>query len=476
MDSAATITYRRPFFSTSMLLMFSFLGLAYAVVGFAAFDDRHGVAGLYLLGLVQLTPFLVCMARRQFDFVSLIAVSYFLVVTVGKYNQIFIIDQNFQIDPISRAAIRELTISMLIIYSSYYFVRTFFCPTVDRTEQKKNALLTMTPLLALFLLFIGAISPFVVVLLPSAVQALWTPVDSMVCVLLVCSACPRYPRLFVFGWALVYLARVVYFFYSGTMGAVFFFSCTLFLAALIRPNYLILIVLTFATLVGMAVQSVKGQYRTVLLSAAHLSVLDRFETLEGLLALRYSGRSFTGPSDQDEDASPSLDAEATRDGLSSGLNRLDDDSLERVLDQTPNRVPFWNGSSYSYIFFMFIPRALWPGKPGRTLWHEFGRKYGYLDDSDSITSVSVSYLAEGYMNFGYAGLYATALFMGCFIAFVEWLSDHVFGQYYHFSFLLFLIPISTYSLDLSSIVSLTAMILAAGLAMRRPILYYFTGA
>lgn len=77
-----------------------------------------------------------------------------------------------------------------------------------------------------------------------------------------------------------------------------------------------------------------------------------------------------------------------------------------VMESTPSRVPFQNGTSYKFLAVTLIPRFVWPDKPSindanRTYQLEYG-----LGDSRAVeaTSISVGPLAEAYMNFGWVGV------------------------------------------------------------------------
>lgn len=129
-----------------------------------------------------------------------------------------------------------------------------------------------------------------------------------------------------------------------------------------------------------------------------------------------------------------IQAEATLDGekdmgvlksplggkrYTSAFLRAGDSSLGRVLSRTPERVPFWNGSSYQSILSLFLPRLFFPKKPAVSVWNEFGRRYGYLDAHDRMTSVGFNLFAEGYMNFGWMGLIWTTVCFAIALVFLE---------------------------------------------------------
>ena len=61
------------------------------------------------------------------------------------------------------------------------------------------------------------------------------------------------------------------------------------------------------------------------------------------------------------------------------------------------------GSSYADIFLILIPRFLWDDKPDYHYGTEFGHASGLSALSDELTSISVTYFGEAYLNLLWAG-------------------------------------------------------------------------
>lgn len=78
--------------------------------------------------------------------------------------------------------------------------------------------------------------------------------------------------------------------------------------------------------------------------------------------------------------------------------------LAVVVQTTPGDVPYWGGETYATLLTTLIPRALWPGKPQKTLGQDFGHRYRFLDDHDTGTSCNLPQLVEMYANFGWLGI------------------------------------------------------------------------
>ncbi len=75
-----------------------------------------------------------------------------------------------------------------------------------------------------------------------------------------------------------------------------------------------------------------------------------------------------------------------------------------VVKLTPERVPYWDGESYRALPSTFVPRAIWPDKPTKTVGQDFGHRYYLLAPKDRTTAVNLPQLVELYANFGTAGV------------------------------------------------------------------------
>jgi hypothetical protein len=92
-------------------------------------------------------------------------------------------------------------------------------------------------------------------------------------------------------------------------------------------------------------------------------------------------------------------------------------AMSLILQETPARVPFWNGESYIPLFSKFIPRFMWPDKPTEGMGYKFGTTYRITSTWNTNTSINTPILTELYMNFGFTGLYVGSFILG-FIYFV----------------------------------------------------------
>ena len=84
------------------------------------------------------------------------------------------------------------------------------------------------------------------------------------------------------------------------------------------------------------------------------------------------------------------------------INRLSD--LAYVVQMTPSIVPYARGVTFEPILTKLLPRFFWPNKPRENVGQFYGHRYGFLDPPDSIHSVNLPMVTEGWMNAGWVGV------------------------------------------------------------------------
>lgn len=99
--------------------------------------------------------------------------------------------------------------------------------------------------------------------------------------------------------------------------------------------------------------------------------------------------------------------------------------FSRVVDQTPESVPYWNGETYKPLLTSFIPRALWRGKPEERIGYSVGIRYGFTFPGLPVeTSMNLPWIIEMFMNFGVPGVLIGMSLIGILLAFL----DRVFNR------------------------------------------------
>jgi len=433
----------------------------FSFIAIQLLTDNSGLPYLYLLMMIQMTPFLFSFSLGRPNLIAYVLFNHFVTYSVAKYNQILTVHKIDYLYPAALIAIKELVISTLLIILAYFISRSLLMPSGKKTPLK---LLQLTKR-QLFIIGIYLLSHnFILTLIPRQMATLQFVGNTAAIILLLTAQAPGH-----LGWQIFFMLGGIFsafvFFLNtgmlallGSLGALFFFVFVL--RRQLKPLWFLAV---FAFII-IAIQPVKGAYRNMVDENPRTSTVQKASYLGELLAAKY----FYG-----EEAYQVLagyeEEEDTSSTLMKGFSRIGDDSLERVLAWTPSKVPFWGGETYQTIPYMFIPRFLWPGKPSQIVWNKFGRVYGFLSPDDYRTSVGVGYLAEGYMNFGYLGMYSVAIIMGLLIAFTERLTTYFLKDGYVFTFVCFLVPIMPFAGDLASILS-SILIMACVIFIARPTL------
>ncbi|MGF1587802.1 MAG: hypothetical protein ACFCU7_00905 [Pleurocapsa sp.] len=93
--------------------------------------------------------------------------------------------------------------------------------------------------------------------------------------------------------------------------------------------------------------------------------------------------------------------------------------FSKVIEDTPQTVPYWNGGSYLSLLTKFIPRVIWANKPQETIGNQFGQRYHLIAHLNTQTSVNLPWLVELYANFGAVGVLIGMSFFGVLLALIE---------------------------------------------------------
>lgn len=83
-----------------------------------------------------------------------------------------------------------------------------------------------------------------------------------------------------------------------------------------------------------------------------------------------------------------------------------------VIKRTPEKVPYWGGSSYEIFLTKFVPRIFWKNKPSDEIGNIAGKRYNVLKSNDMVTSWNFSVINEFYANFGVKGIIIGTFLIG----------------------------------------------------------------
>lgn len=433
--------------------------ILYSICALKVTERTPGLYPLYLLMLIQITPFLFCFVKQDYNFIGFILFNHFFTYSVAKYNSLVTILRLDYIYPEASKAIYELTVCTVFIIAGYFAARTFI-PTEKHKERFKLLVLNRWQLIVVscYVIFV----PLFLKYLPIWFLTFHFATMGADMMLLLSSTSPGHERLSFYLQMGVVVSTIWYFLTTGALTMVGVLAAYIFIAGCIRKLPSLFILPLILTVIGSSVQTVKTDYRRFISANPNSSLTERADTIVELLTSTYfvarddeevQGTTSTNSLDDDEDDRELSNEEELEKKLLHGFSRVGDDSLERVLDWTPRKVPHWGGETYQHIPFMFIPRVLWPDKPSRHIWNKFGRSYGYLSADDFQTSVGVTYLAEAYMNYGFTGMYTIAFLFGVYVFLIEILSWTIFKGHFAFTFMVYLIPLQWYAADLGSILN-----------------------
>ena len=179
-------------------------------------------------------------------------------------------------------------------------------------------------------------------------------------------------------------------------------SLLLILLAVVRFNKMMIFVVgvTFMFLGGVFWTSIKGEYRSFVNKGSNTQVVmvEKGEALDKLLELsdKQNGNSFS-------------------DAMGNFLDRLQYTyHLAKTMDQVPAVIPHQNGANWgSTLVFILTPRILNPDK-GIYDASVKASKYSGIQYSGRKRGVSISlgYFADGYIDFGYVGMFIPLLLLG----------------------------------------------------------------
>ncbi len=440
-----------PLFNPYTLVAILVLGyLAMSVYIRILWGARTGIEYLYLLILLQAVPVFIAFTRRHFTYIAFIMVFHFFQLSLPKW---FLFQENpllVQTFPEVLTAIQEQTFCTLILILVYYACRNFLFSAVAEKERFQLLTLTRAQVVALscYVLFV----PLLLHRLPAWFLSIHFLLLSADLILLFSAQSPGNRGIIVFTQIAAVIGAFNYFLVSGMMTLMGALVSLVVLVLCLKKRFSGLFLVVAAVILLSAIQTVKGAYRMVIREPSiQLTTSERIGVLWELLSAKYIEGEETEVDEDDEEESDKK--EDIGSNLISGFMRAGDDSLERVLAATPNKVPFWGGETYTIIPYMFIPRAFWADKPSRHFWNKYGRLYGVLSPNDYQTSVGVSFLAEAYMNFGLHGMYLVSVIVGFLIAFVERSSFYILGGYFYFPYIVLLTPLLAPGSDLGSILN-----------------------
>jgi hypothetical protein len=200
-------------------------------------------------------------------------------------------------------------------------------------------------------------------------------------------------------------------FTSGALAQVLFLGLYMLLIIWYQRKRLPIVLISASLLFFLTFNSIKGEYRSLVWGGdySQSNPIEQAQLFVDLAIKRYV--SADQVYQQEDNYSSSTD---------SAINRTAYIVLfSEVMEDTPKPIPYWGGETYLNLFTSFIPRAIWSDKPTENIGNIFGRRYGYLNQDDDVTSLNLPWLVELYANFGELGVLFGMPLLGAFLAIID---------------------------------------------------------
>jgi len=94
-------------------------------------------------------------------------------------------------------------------------------------------------------------------------------------------------------------------------------------------------------------------------------------------------------------------------------------TFSHVVEETPQKVSYWNGETYRPMVTSWVPRALWKNKPEEKAGYAFGVRYSLIGILDTHMSYNLPWLTELYANFGQIGVILGMSLIGLFLGLLD---------------------------------------------------------
>jgi len=404
---------------------------------FAAATDSSGIYWLTLLGTVQLFPMIMSVVKKRLDYLSVSSFATFATYTLGKYNNAFYVRRLTAISNDSLTEIKEMIFCTVLLIGAFYAVRAI--GRFDQESSPRYRIFDTSPGVFFTIAALVLFQPVVETFIPFGARNVYVTFHGFLFFMLFCIRSSKFKFINLAAVGTVILSGIITYLNSGMMTYILLSIILSFITLSLQGKLKQTLLLGFLLYPLSQIQMVKAQYRSYIWTpeGRAFTMVERLglmsALLTGTLEADIATTSFKEvESDEEEDGE-----------LASALDRASDESLERVMALTPSPVPFWNGETYESLLYVMVPRALWPGKPSISNFNKFGKVYGYLGEDDDDTSIAATAFAEGYMNYGYVGLYGVSIFLGVLLAVAQQIGPWLFGGHSVIGFVLFFMPLSS---------------------------------
>lgn len=124
------------FWNPTSVAIIALISFSLSIIGIRLLDDKSGLAALFLLMLIQATPFAISFSTGKLNFLSFVMFNHLVTYSVAKLNQLFHIHKLSTVYPETLATVQELTYCSVFIILSYYTFYPFVMRGINRGEHK----------------------------------------------------------------------------------------------------------------------------------------------------------------------------------------------------------------------------------------------------------------------------------------------------------------------------------------------------
>jgi len=98
-------------------------------------------------------------------------------------------------------------------------------------------------------------------------------------------------------------------------------------------------------------------------------------------------------------------------------------TFSHVVENTPEPIPYWKGTTYQTLLTGWVPRLIWRDKPEERWGNVFAHRYGILAPDirprERHMSINIPWITELYANFGRSGVLIGMAMIGMFLGLLE---------------------------------------------------------
>jgi len=443
--------------AASPLALGLYLSGLLGLVGFLAFSNlSDGVPTLAALAIVQTFPFFLDLILRRASLLSYVLLIHFMYTCFGKIIDFISADFTPRFTEKTLAGLSEQLTCSLIIVTIYFLAEGIFRRKPAEMPKRPSHLL-VSPNACLVNLVFFAMIPWSGALLSNfgAVSSFFTALS----IIFANTTQPiGYEKKFSKLLPFLGLYLLVDYLMSGITGNLALFALLYIIAESTQGKWSALTYAGIMAVIFFGIQFTKSPLRAALNTEPGVpkpTMSEKLSIVSEAFEAAFSGSLvYSDLETLDMDLDTELDPESPT-KLLEAKGRLDEETLATVLEATPSRVPFFYGETYEQILYIAIPRFLWRDKPTMFSGNRFGKLYNIISEDNDSTSISVPLLAEGYMNFGYVGLYLTAVFIGLFVFSLERAHVAAFNGNYLLSFVCAFAPFTRYENPLGPLIYVT---------------------